>query len=283
MLCRPSGASARDLVVVIGNTGGDPHYGFARFSVELARTLAAEGIASLRLDFAGLGDSRPPGGDADAASHIFDIDRLGDFSAALDALEALGYRRFAVQGLCSGAYHAFHAAVREPRIGAAMLLNMPLFSWRPGDSIEYVNRKITRTPGYYLANAVRREVWMRLARGELDVTGIIGSQLARVWEDGVEKLRRLAGMAGWRGAPNPAQRSLQTLARRGARTLFLLADGDPGVTELERQFGAGLARLGEVPGVTLRIEADLDHMMTGRDMRRKAAAMVLRFIKREPL
>jgi pimeloyl-ACP methyl ester carboxylesterase len=133
MLCRPDNGAVSDLAVVIGNPGGDPHHGYARFSVEFARRLAAQGIASLRIDFAGLGDSIGPSdgdGDGEGATTIFETDRSPDFTAAFDALEPMGFRRFAVHGLCSGAYHALHAGLDDRRVTALLLINLPWFSLR---------------------------------------------------------------------------------------------------------------------------------------------------------
>jgi alpha-beta hydrolase superfamily lysophospholipase len=282
VLCRPSGAEAGDLAVVIGNTGGDPHYGFARFSVGLARFLAAAGIASLRMDFTGLGDSTGPAGQPDVASHIFDVDRAPDFDAAIDALTRAGYRRFAAMGLCSGAYHAFHAGLRDRRLGALVLLNMPLFTWRQGDSIEFVSRKIARTPRYYLTAIVRAEVWARLLRGETDVIGIVKSQAARYGERCGELVRRVAHGLGWEGPPGFARRAMQTLSGYGTRTLFLLAQPDAGVAELEKHFGPGGIGLAQLPGATARIEPGLDHMLTSAPMRRAAGEIILAFLRELP-
>ncbi|HEX3995303.1 MAG TPA: alpha/beta fold hydrolase [Acetobacteraceae bacterium] len=131
ILCRSGSHAPVESAVVICNTGGDPHHGFARFSVRLARRLASEGVASLRLDFAGMGDSpsRTAEGDEDV-THVFSVDRRADIAAAVTALQAAGYRRFAVNGLCSGAYHAFQAAVSDERIDAQLLVNLPWFSLR---------------------------------------------------------------------------------------------------------------------------------------------------------
>jgi alpha-beta hydrolase superfamily lysophospholipase len=131
MLCQPNDGAPSDLAVVIGNSGGDPHHGYARFSVEFARRLAANGIASLRLDFAGLGDSISPADDGEEdTTSVFNVDRSPDFSAAFDILEPIGYRRFAAYGLCSGAYHAFHASLADRRVVALLLINLPWFTLR---------------------------------------------------------------------------------------------------------------------------------------------------------
>ena len=132
MLCRPGGQPSPDrLAVIICNTGGDPHHGFARFSVEFARTLARHGIASLRIDFAGLGDSaNPDGAGGEHVTDIFAADRGVEIGAAVDLLQGLGYQRFALKGLCSGAYHAWRGGLADPRVGVLLLINLPFFNLR---------------------------------------------------------------------------------------------------------------------------------------------------------
>lgn len=130
ILCSPERAGQSDVAVVIGNSGGNPRHGFARFGVEFARNLARAGVASLRMDFAGLGDSIHLEDGAEARSGVFDTDRVPDVAAALDALQARGFRRFAIQGLCSGAYHAVQVALAEPRIDQVLAVNLPWVSLR---------------------------------------------------------------------------------------------------------------------------------------------------------
>ena len=130
MLCQPDRTTAPGTIVIIGNTGGDPHDGFARFGVELARALAARGIASFRMDFAGLGDSVNGSADRDGVTHTFDIDRRADMASAIDVLQGMGFGIVAVQGLCSGAYHVLQAAVADVRISILLCVNLPWFNLR---------------------------------------------------------------------------------------------------------------------------------------------------------
>ena len=130
ILCEPKGPAVCDTVVIIGNSGGDPHDGFARFTVDLARHLARHGVASLRMDFAGLGDSINASDDSDGLTHPFTVDRTPDFAAAVDFVWAKGFRNIAVQGLCSGAYHALQAAVFESRVNILLCVSLPWFSLR---------------------------------------------------------------------------------------------------------------------------------------------------------
>jgi alpha-beta hydrolase superfamily lysophospholipase len=130
MLCRPDHPDGCETIVIIGNSGGDAHDGFARFGVEFARALAKRGIASLRMDFAGLGDSVNGPDDRDGVTHTFAVDRIGDFASAVDLVTAMGFGVVAVQGLCSGAYHALQAAVADPRIAMTLCVNLPWFNLR---------------------------------------------------------------------------------------------------------------------------------------------------------
>lgn len=137
ILCRPDTELPCDRVVIIGNAGGDPHHGFARFAVELSRQLANAGVAALRMDFAGLGDSLDPSGNLDQPTHVFGISRSPDIRAAVDVLGTLGYRDFITAGLCSGAYHALEGTLADRRVGMQLLINLPLFTLQadtPGPS-----------------------------------------------------------------------------------------------------------------------------------------------------
>lgn len=181
MLCRPIGIEA-DCVVVIGNSSGNPHHGFARFSVELARRLAGAGIASLRIDFAGLGDSVIYKDGIETITRVFEIDRCQDMSDAVDALSRLGYRRFVAYGLCSGAYHALQAALADMRFFAALVVNLPWISFRhdrPG--LSSVSQRA-------MNEVSRRGMHLLLLSGEND-TGLKG--LEKHFGNGCIELRDL--------------------------------------------------------------------------------------------
>ncbi len=274
VLCRPRGLPEADLVVVIGNSSADPHCGFARVAVDLARRLAAEGFASLRMDFAGIGDSIDKD---DAPSHVFETDRRRDFSAAIDALAERGYRRFALQGLCSGAYHAFQAAVVDPRVGVLLLVNLPLFEWQVGLPVEYLSH-VVESPGHFLQKIGRADLWVQLVRGQLDMANRLSTQ--RVWF--VNKAKTLAAQIGARLGIQPrasfGQNSARTLSHR-ARTLFLFGEGDAGIASLAQEFGANNAPA----GATLRVVPGLDHSLTTKAMQATAAEYLIAFLKQERL
>ncbi len=94
------------------NMGANHRVGPHRINVKLAHALSAEGMASLRFDLGGVGDSRFHG----AASALRDR-AVADLQAAMDMMASmLDIRRFVIMGMCSGAEHAISAALSDPRV-----------------------------------------------------------------------------------------------------------------------------------------------------------------------
>lgn len=101
------------------NAGIVHRVGPHRLNVKIARALAARGVASLRFDLSGLGDSRPAESGADLHSRT-----MADIHAALDELgKTAGAQRFALAGLCSGADNAYRAALLDRRIKGLALID----------------------------------------------------------------------------------------------------------------------------------------------------------------
>ena len=85
-----------------------------RTFVDHARALAERGVASLRMDCLGIGDSPwLPEGPLGAIHHL---ERIADVSAAIDALRRLRFGEVSIVGVCSGGFLAFQAALADPRI-----------------------------------------------------------------------------------------------------------------------------------------------------------------------
>lgn len=272
ILCEPSGHSDLYMAVVITNSSGNPTSGFGRFGVELARGMATSGIASLRMDFTGLGDSVSHD---DNPTHIFETDRREELRSAVDLLMSRGYRRIAIQGLCSGAYHALHGAFDDPRVNVLLLVNLQHFAWEGGDRVELKGYALRR-PAHFLKKLGSPTVWINLFSGKYDVSGIIAVQFDRL-SDKTRWLRLGSGKRAAKDAVRPPTITdrLQDLSLR-ASTLFLMSEGDEGVVTLSNELGPAL----ELPGASVQVVPDVDHSLSSGAMRQVAIERIITFLEK---
>lgn len=117
--CQPSAEAPGETAVVMLTAGMLHHVGPMRLHVQLARELASRGVASLRYNLSGIGESLAVA--APGSSLARAADELGQ---ALDWLQAeYGHKHFVLFGLCSGADDALAAAVSEQRVIGLSLMD----------------------------------------------------------------------------------------------------------------------------------------------------------------
>ena len=207
VLSVPTAAVAtRGVLIVVGG----PQYraGSHRQFTLLARHLASAGVAAMRFDYRGMGDSEgatrsfdDTGDDIDAA--------VTHFMAAVPAL-----REVVIWGLCDGASAALLYAPRDARVSALVLLN-PWAHTEQGQA-----RTVLRH--YYLARLREPDFWRKLLAGRLR-PGVALASLAQV-------ARRAFGRADAATAAMDAgtlpQQLYQALASFRGRVLLLTCDPD---------------------------------------------------------
>jgi alpha-beta hydrolase superfamily lysophospholipase len=263
-------------IVLIPSGGREPSFGAARQNVVLARRLAQAGVASFRFDFAGLGDSAGPPGKERVISHAF-TDRVADIQAALDTLAALGFSRFAVHGLCLGAYHALQAAVVEPRLQSLTLINLPLFTVPASNVLGRLEQR-GRSAGVYLAKLLRPSSWANLLSGRSNRAALRRAALFHLHGLTLGMATRLARRFGLMAEQSFAHHAMATLSRRGARTLYLFSNGPQDLVAFAAEFGADGAGLKAYPGAEIRIVPGMDHSLTITAGRVPAETMMVEFV-----
>jgi len=98
------------------------------------------------MDFHGIGES--DGEPRRDIAGLYENELWDDIKAAMAALRyRLRVRRFVVIGLCSGGYWAFHAAVRNPEVRGAILMNPSCFFWDPELDHRRMMRRLNNTLG----------------------------------------------------------------------------------------------------------------------------------------
>jgi hypothetical protein len=148
--------------LIILNAGVLHRVGPHRLHVQLARRIAARGIASLRLDLGGIGDSMAA---SDAAT--FRDSAVADTRVAMTGLAAaLGAERFVLFGVCSGADNSLATALVDDRVAGVVLVDPPTYPTRRS-KLRELRRKLTETaPREFARRAVKaleRRVRTRIA------------------------------------------------------------------------------------------------------------------------
>jgi alpha-beta hydrolase superfamily lysophospholipase len=229
ILAEPVDAPPQELALVLLNAGAVRRVGPSRLWVELARRWAARGVPTLRLDLRAIGDAS---GDADRyvdVAGLYAEEYVGQVRAALDRLaEGDVARRFALFGLCSGAYWAFHTALVDDRVSLAVMLNSRLLFWEHGQTVNAERRARELRKSVFRMGAWRRALW---GDRRLGVRGLLA--FARlVATDPIRRRARARAHDESRVATEKAFDRLAGGAAR-ARGVFLFTDGEPLLDELE--------------------------------------------------
>jgi hypothetical protein len=210
----PSARSARSvpgLAFILLNAGVLHRVGPHRLHVLLARRLAAAGLAGLRLDLGGIGDSIAS---SDAAS--FRESAVADTRVAMAGLtSALGAGRFVLFGVCSGADNAIATAIADERVTGIVLVDPPTYPTRRGQ-LRHLRARIAEhgSPGDVLRwgmSVAQRRLRLAIARlgrrtggdpsgegRELPPAATYGAQLASLVDRGVRIFAVFSGIHGAR-------------------------------------------------------------------------------------
>jgi alpha-beta hydrolase superfamily lysophospholipase len=224
ILCVPTGLTEKEgLCVVLLNAGAIRHTGPNRMWVEAARRWAARGVPTLRLDLEGIGDADGDGEQHADLSKLYVPRYIDQVCSALDALQARGLgTRFLLAGLCSGAYWSFHAAIRDKRVIAAIMLNPRTLFFDPATQIARNFRR----------GVLRRSSWRRILQGEVPLSQILDFAYHAPF---VLPRRRLASWRARRSGGDELDHALDDLCDQGKRVRLIFTENEPLREELEAE------------------------------------------------
>jgi exosortase A-associated hydrolase 1 len=258
VLCRPeAGASKRGVLIVVGG----PQYraGSHRQFTLLARDLGQAGIASLRFDYRGMGDSS-------GAARSFE--RSGDdIRAAIDELcrREPGLQDIVIWALCDAASAALFYAHGDRRVTGLVLLN-PWVRTEQGAARVQLRH-------YYATRLFQPGLWRKIASGEFR----FGQAVAGLWRSAASATRARSATPD---KPLP-QRMEEGLRNFRGRVLVILSGDDLTAQEF-KDLVAGSPSWGKLlddPRVTRRELPEANHTFSRREWRDQVAAWTAEWIK----
>lgn len=280
VVTKPAEPAAGDTLrpaVLMLNAGSVHLIGPNRLWVRLARRWAARGMTVLRLDISGIGDSPPrPGADDNV---VYSRHAGDDIAAALAYLKAQpGVGECHLLGLCSGAYHAFKAAVAGQAVASAMMVNPLTFFWSEGDRLSDLKEyEIFELTSKYRGRLLTREPWLKLVRGRLDLRLIGQVALRHAWSVVASYLLAAARLLRL-PFRDVLARELDDAAGRGILLRFIFAAHAPGFALLRKQSGNAIFRLQRHRQASLDFVAGADHTFTRLQARERLVELLDRLI-----
>lgn len=265
--------------VLLLSVGANPHIGPNRNYVRCARSLAAAGYRTFRVDLSSIGDSR---GVANFSTTTLYSARscTADVRAAMETLAQRGCTRFYLMGICSGSYAAFQTALVDARVTGQILMNSRLLDWERGkdeDSVEETMHTYYKSSGYYLRELLNPRVYWRLLRGDVNVSGLsrrfaslLGARARRVLERLKQRDAQDHGLLG----------HFRRLSARGTDTLVIMAEDDDGRDYIDFHLGTRAARMRDDPNFKLVLVPDADHTFSSTRSQQAVIDLVREHLER---
>jgi pimeloyl-ACP methyl ester carboxylesterase len=239
-------------LVVLNNVGANHHVGCNRIYVEFARHWGALGFSSLRLDLAGIGDTRA--GEGRKENAVYSEGAVDDVRRAIDWLaNTKSWDRFILAGVCSGAYVSYYAALDDARVQGVVLMNPLTFHWREGDSLDVKMRTTLKSTHFYRRAALQVDTWKRAIRGEVDVRSIA----RQIGQRTLGRIKRWPSQ--WLRQETDVALGFRRLCSRGARVLLVCGEDDGSCDVIAEHLGPDAERFRHVPNFRFTVISHTDH------------------------
>lgn len=265
-----SGAPSRGGILLL-NAGAIRRVGPSRLYVRLARRWAARGYTVLRIDLSGLGDS--PARDGQPDNITYSPHAQEDVAEAIDFLRStVGVPECHVVGMCSGAYHAFKAAVAGQPLRGVVLINPLTFFWKEEMALDGGTKSGDYQAVSFGGNVSRSlrdpSRWLQLLRGGFDMRRV--ARRLVLWLAGM-LYRRLCGLLRAVGVAvgDHLPTELNRIARQRIAMHFVFSEEDIGLDVLRAEGGDTVGRLQRDGALSIALLPRADHLFTLREARER--------------
>lgn len=280
----PAAADGGRLILMI-NEASNRLVGPNRIHVPLARRWASLGYRVLRFDPSGMGDSPARGGHDENLVYCPTTDE--DVATAIDWLRA---RVPQVQappmhliGLCSGAYHAYRAAVLGQPIASTVLINPIVFFVDEATSLDYPDQ----LPESFMAEeVVRYKQSVRSVRKWVELLSTAAGwrrlvQVVRQWISWhVRKISREAARKLGLPLDKDLHGELLSVAKRRVRQNFIFASSEPGQVYLFEHAASAVEQLERQGDISIEYIPQANHSFSIYASRLKLIELVCELVEK---
>ena len=272
ILATPAAGRARRAVVLL-NTGSARRIGASRMHVEWSRHWARAGVAVLRLDLPGLGDSAVQPGETEGDPYATATARAVDAALAL-LRTRFGNVHCTLMGVCSGAYQAYQAAIGGARIQSLVLINQAAYRWLPGMDAEEPTTALKLS-------------W-RMQGGRVERANNAAAFLSELKWHAIERafamFSWLRDGARWLGVPlaGDTGAALRLIARRGIALHVVQAEHDFSGPLLDLEANRTVATLQQSGELRVDRIAEADHIFTAHSSRELLRVALDKVVRVEP-
>ena len=249
-------------VVICLNSGAVHLMGPNRLWVRIAREWAARGVAVLRLDFSGIGDS--PVRQGCAENMVYSVPALDEVAQVVDYVrQTLGTSEVHLLGLCSGAYHAFKAMASGVPVQSAVIINPLTYFWEPGRPAEdgIKDYELVAHSEKYSRQLFTLAPWKKLFSGQLDLRYLLGFMARKLGGIGIRIVGKVASRLHI-SIGDDLNKELVAAGKRGGIQKFIFARGEPGLVLLLQHGEMSLQKMQESGQLRIRLVEDADHTFT---------------------
>ncbi|MEY4591090.1 MAG: hypothetical protein RL497_3166 [Pseudomonadota bacterium] len=274
ILSQPAHFNAERPLVILLNSGSVHHVGPNRIYTLMARTIAEAGLACIRLDLTGLGDSFKP--NLERENHPYQPTTQNNLATAINYCKTEGLaQKFIIAGICSGAHGAFHSALNSSaeNISEIIVINPLAFYWEDGMSLETPDNIQTAQDSKYYASSMRDpKKWLKLLSGKASV----GYILNFVKKQSIEIINTWIKYINEVVLNNHTElsRDLLRIIRAKIAISLLVASNDPGVDLVNAQAKRTLKTARAKGSIQVKIFSGANHTFSRYKHRQEFLAFI---------
>ena len=194
--------------------------------------------------------------------HGFAATTIDDVASAAAWLKRKGYDTVVMFGICSGAYSAVRASLVEPAISAVIAVNLQGFYIPERLTLQELRARRRNTMARLGPAILKPTKWWLVLSGKRGLKPIVKAfashAVARLHSQVAGVARSKPVIADEKALTHPHD-VVQTLDRKGVRTLLVYGAGDEGLDLLHAHFGRHGKKLSRLQRVKAAVCKDVDH------------------------